>query len=119
MTNYSKAIRHFSDDNRVDIINLSFGFPKFHERLRPILTAIRAAREKNVVIFAAAGNEGGNQGISWPAKLYETGEVVCVNASDSDLATNVETKKEDCWKSDIYNSCRSRLLYMFRFFRHS
>ena len=37
-----------------------------------------------MVIFAAAGNEGGNQGISWPAKLYETGDVVCVNASDSE-----------------------------------
>ncbi|KAF2797775.1 subtilisin-like protein [Melanomma pulvis-pyrius CBS 109.77] len=82
----AKAIRHFSSDdhNRVDIIHLSFGFPQFHERLRPILTAIRAARENNVLVFAAAGNEGGNKGVFWPAKLYETGDVICVNASDSD-----------------------------------
>jgi subtilisin family serine protease len=33
-----------------------------------------------VLIFAAAGNEGGNQGIFWPAKLDD---VICINATDS------------------------------------
>lgn len=86
MLTLDQSIRHFSSDpyNRVDIINLSFGFPRFHEKLRPILDAIREARQNNVLIFAAAGNEGGNQGIFWPAKLHETGDVVCINASDSD-----------------------------------
>jgi hypothetical protein len=36
-----------------------------------------------VVVFAAAGNEGGNEDVFWPAKLYETGDVIRVNASDS------------------------------------
>ncbi|KAH6974936.1 peptidase S8/S53 domain-containing protein, partial [Ilyonectria sp. MPI-CAGE-AT-0026] len=65
---------------RVDIINLSFGFPQFHERLRPILRAIRQARNNGVLLFAAAGNEGGNQGVFWPAKLPDA---ICINAADS------------------------------------
>ena len=85
--NIANAIRHFSsgeDEDRVDIINLSFGFPQYIEKLRPILDAIRAARDKNVLVFAAAGNEGGNQGIFWPAKLHQVGDVICVNSSDSE-----------------------------------
>ncbi|KAK3942414.1 peptidase S8/S53 domain-containing protein [Diplogelasinospora grovesii] len=77
----SQAIKRFSSDDgdRVDIINLSFGFPSFHERLRPILEAILEARAKNVLVFAAAGNEGGNQGVFWPAKLPD---VIRINAAD-------------------------------------
>ncbi|KAF4633983.1 hypothetical protein G7Y89_g4133 [Cudoniella acicularis] len=78
----AKAIEYFSsnDGDRVDIINLSFGFPQFHQRLRPILLALLEARAKNVLVFAAAGNEGGNQGVFWPAKLPE---VIRINAADS------------------------------------
>ena len=86
-TNYKQAIRHFSSskpEDRVDIINMSFGFPRYEARLQPILKAIRAARENNVLFFAAAGNDGGNQGIFWPAKLHEEGDVICINSSDSD-----------------------------------
>ncbi|ORY04778.1 peptidase S8/S53 domain-containing protein, partial [Clohesyomyces aquaticus] len=83
----AKAILEFSSPdsvNRVDVINLSFGFPRFHPKLQPVLNAIRTARSRRVLVFAAAGNEGGNQGIFWPAKLHETGDVICINASDSD-----------------------------------
>jgi hypothetical protein len=78
----SQAIKHFSsnDGNRVDIINLSFGFPAFHPRLQPIKDALLEARHNNVLLFAAAGNEGGNEGIFWPAKLFD---VICIDAADS------------------------------------
>jgi subtilisin family serine protease len=64
----------------VDIINLSFGFPQFHERLEPIKRAIRKARDNDVLLFAAAGNDGGNQGVFWPASLPD---VIGINAADS------------------------------------
>lgn len=64
----------------MDMINLSFGFPRYHERLRPIHLAIRRARDNGVLIFAAAGNEGGNQQVPWPAKHPD---VICINAADS------------------------------------
>jgi hypothetical protein len=89
-SNAKQAIRHFSASNgkdskpedQVDIINMSFGFPRYEARLKPIMDAIRAAREKNILFFAAAGNDGGNQGIFWPAKLHEQGDVICINSSD-------------------------------------
>lgn len=64
----------------MDIINLSFGFPKFHDQLEPIRIAIFEARTRNVLLFAAAGNEGGNQGVFWPAQLLD---VIRINAADS------------------------------------
>ncbi|KAF1950406.1 subtilisin-like protein [Byssothecium circinans] len=83
--NIADAIRHFATENdRVDIINLSFGFPKYDKRLKPIREAVQYARAKNVLIFAAAGNEGGNHGMFWPAKLHEVGDVISIHASDSD-----------------------------------
>jgi hypothetical protein len=68
------------DGDRVDIINLSFGFPAFQPRLQPIMDALLEARKKKVLLFAAAGNEGGNEGTLWPAKLLD---VICINAADS------------------------------------
>lgn len=81
LPNYIQAIRLFSSGpNRVDIINMSFGFPTYQERMKPILEAIREARAKGVLLFAAAGNEGGNGGVAWPARLND---VICVAAADS------------------------------------
>ncbi|KAF4625914.1 hypothetical protein G7Y89_g12250 [Cudoniella acicularis] len=79
------AITDFSTGTgRVDVINLSFGFPNYRTQLNPILTAIRTARTNGVVIFAAAGNEGGNQGVFWPAAFHDGGHVIRINSSDGD-----------------------------------
>jgi hypothetical protein len=81
------AIKHFSTGKgRVDIINMSFGFPKYTSELKPILDAIRDARKNGVIMFAAAGNAGGNASVSWPAALHETGDLIRVNSSDGDGA---------------------------------
>ena len=63
-------------------MTLSFGFPRYDAVLAPISDAIHQARIRGVVIFAAAGNEGGNAGGFWPASLHKTGDVIRVNASD-------------------------------------
>ncbi|KAJ5811811.1 subtilase family domain-containing protein [Penicillium riverlandense] len=79
----AKAIEHFSSENGdpVDIINLSFGFPEYNDRLQPIRKALLQAQQNNVLLFAAAGNSAGNEGVYWPASM----EVVTrVNAVDGD-----------------------------------
>ncbi|KAL6803552.1 hypothetical protein J3E68DRAFT_422516 [Trichoderma sp. SZMC 28012] len=78
------AITHFSQpgEDRVDILNLSFGFPKYHRKLEPISKAIRNAASSGVIIFAAAGNEGGNAAMSWPASLQEKKDVIPIYSSD-------------------------------------
>ena len=63
-------------------MTLSFGFPRYDAVLAPISDAIRQARTNGVIIFAAAGNEGGNAGVFWPASMHATGDVIRVNASD-------------------------------------
>ncbi len=79
-----QAISHFSrpGEDHVDILTLSFGFPRYDDVLEPIKNAIRNARNHGVIIFAAAGNEGGNAGVFWPASLHETGDVIRINTSD-------------------------------------
>lgn len=79
-----QAITHFSQsgEDHIDILTLSFGFPKYDDVLEPINNAIRKARNCGVIIFAAAGNEGGNAGVFWPASLHETGDVIQINSSD-------------------------------------
>ncbi|KAG4438022.1 hypothetical protein IFR05_006481 [Cadophora sp. M221] len=81
----AEAIVHFSTGKgRVDIISMSFGFPKYVTKLNPILSAIRTARTNGVIIFAAAGNEGGNRGVFWPAALHDGGNVIRINSSDGE-----------------------------------
>jgi hypothetical protein len=86
ITAIAEAIKHFSSDNsnKVDVINLSFGFPSFDSRLQPIRSAIDTARQNKVLVFAASGNDGGNQPCAWPAKLHEVDKVISISASDSD-----------------------------------
>lgn len=65
----------------MDIINLSFGFPEYNDRLQPIRKPLLQAQQNNVLLFAAAGNAAGNEGVYWPASM----EVVTrVNAVDGE-----------------------------------
>jgi len=58
----------YAVDNGADVINLSFGDPRFSALLRD---AARYARERGVVVVAAAGNEGTDQ-VLYPARFDET-----------------------------------------------
>ena len=96
---------------------MSFGF---QEKVDGIKSAISYAYDKNVIMLAAASNDGGNSGIAWPARLHE---VICVNATDgkgnkasfnpdidphadnfSILGTNVES----CWPSHLKEGVQVR-----------
>ena len=109
----TQAIEHFSSniDDRVDIINLSFGFSRFAEQLKPIRNAIHAARDNNVIVLAASGNEGGNTGVFWPAKLYEVGDVIRVSASDCDgnasgFNPTIGSERRLCTLGEAVPSCQ-------------
>jgi len=58
---------------------MSFGFPLLEERLHGIHTAINEAFVSNVLMFAAARNDGGNDKIAYPANQDQ---VICVNSTD-------------------------------------
>lgn len=80
----AKAIMHAVDEWEVDIISLSFGFPK---PVGAVERALRHATERDVLVFAAASNDGANAEISrsWPAR--DDTRVFCVHATDRDGAS--------------------------------
>ncbi|EHK21000.1 uncharacterized protein TRIVIDRAFT_153551 [Trichoderma virens Gv29-8] len=63
---------------RVDIISLSFGFESDHRNVE-IDKAISSAISDNIIIFAAAANDGGNKPRAYPARRAG---VICIHASD-------------------------------------
>jgi hypothetical protein len=76
--------------------------------------AIRIARNNGVVIFAAAGNEGGNQSVSWPAALYSSGDLVCISSSNdhgvqSGFSPEVEHGRRICTLGEGVPSCEPDL----------
>lgn len=56
---------------------MSFGF---EHSVESIDEAIRLADSNNVIMLAAASNQGGNSNIAWPARLPQ---VLCIYATDS------------------------------------
>jgi len=73
------AIEHAVNSWEVDIISMSFGFPS---RLAKMDDALRLAANKNVLLFAAASNDGANEDITraWPAR--DDSKVFCIHATD-------------------------------------
>jgi hypothetical protein len=55
---------------------MSFGFD---ESVSNIEKAIYYAKQNDIILLAAASNEGGNVDVSWPARMDE---VICISASD-------------------------------------
>ena len=58
---------------------MSFGFSSFTERLVDIRESLRSAYRLGIVIFAAASNGGGNNGLTYPAN---EDEVIGIGATD-------------------------------------
>lgn len=80
--NFERSISNaisFGIENKVDCISMSIGFPR---RIESIEKLINVATEKNIVCFAAAGNEGmvGSPYKSYPASYTN---VISVAASNS------------------------------------
>ena len=71
-----KAINYAANELRVDIITMSFGLDRENGQIQ---AAIRNAFFKNILMFAAASNSGGNLEVKYPARKDE---VICVYATD-------------------------------------
>jgi len=65
---------HWSIDNQMDIINMSFGMPQYSEALARV---IKKANDRGIVMVASAGNNGGE--VEYPAR-YD--QVIGVSAID-------------------------------------
>jgi subtilisin family serine protease len=78
MGRYSSVLQaiDWAIENDIDIITMSFGGSQYSQILSE---AIKKASDKNIMIFAAAGNTGSN-GIYYPAAFPH---VVCVGSTDS------------------------------------
>jgi hypothetical protein len=74
----AQAIELAVNEWKVDIISMSFGFPNWIENVDK---ALKLAHSNDVLLFAAAANDGGNTLISkaWPAR---DPKVFCVHATD-------------------------------------
>jgi len=75
LKNYGQAIR-WAVDRNVDIITMSFGLGKDQTEIQE---AISDAYRKNIIMFAAASNKGGNYEVTYPARYHE---VICVFSTD-------------------------------------
>ncbi|KAL7781837.1 hypothetical protein V8C43DRAFT_310785 [Trichoderma afarasin] len=93
-----QAITHFSQDgkDRVDILTLPSDFPRYENELEPIGRAVLDAKNGGIIILAAAGNEGDNASVFWPASVQETGDVIWIDSSDGKgLALELQSQPRD------------------------
>ncbi|KAJ0108959.1 Intracellular serine protease [Diaporthe amygdali] len=75
------AIYHAVDDWNVDLITMSFGFPtRAIDGYDKLELAIKYACYRDVLLFAAASNSGGQRGRAYPAR---EANVVCVHSTDA------------------------------------
>ncbi|KKP05304.1 subtilase [Trichoderma harzianum] len=74
----AEAIRYAVDDWKVDIIVMPFGFGSRNDI---VYNSIKHAAFNDVLIFAAASNDGKNRpgGVAWPAS---ESHVICVHSGD-------------------------------------
>ncbi|KAF2689750.1 hypothetical protein K458DRAFT_413999 [Lentithecium fluviatile CBS 122367] len=98
----AQAIRYAVDEWQVDIIVMSFGFGEEHEQL---YKAIQYAASKDVLMFAAASNDGKNRpgGIAWPAS---DPNVICVHSGDGDgTASTFTPDPQDSRRIMVLGEC--------------
>ncbi|RMZ91634.1 hypothetical protein DV736_g1131, partial [Chaetothyriales sp. CBS 134916] len=55
--NEEAAIRHAGEEWEVDVISMSFGFPKFSQSISDAIRDVRKTREAAIVFLASAGND--------------------------------------------------------------
>lgn len=91
----AEAIDHAANELRVDIITMSFGLDREN---KDVQAAIRNAFSKNILMFAAASNNGGNIEVKYPAKKDE---VTCVYATDG--SGNPFDKNPNTMKSSSFH----------------
>ena len=77
---------------KVQVISLSFGFD---EQVSIIRHAILAAERSDVVVLAAASNNGGNRALSWPARLPQVISIYATNGYGNSYERNPTYSRHD------------------------
>lgn len=92
----ASAIRHAVDHWEVDIISMSFGFPSW---VADIDRALNYAHNNDVLLFAAAANDGANTTIpeAWPARDHIVFSIHATHQNGSNWAQNPSTDRTDNW----------------------
>lgn len=75
----TQAIKHAREVWKVDMISFSFGLKEKPKRLPKIRHEIKEAIRAGILLFAAANNDGGHSGRTYPAS-HGTG-VFCIHAA--------------------------------------
>ncbi|UNI24639.1 hypothetical protein JDV02_010372 [Purpureocillium takamizusanense] len=80
-SNIAVAINDVVRQRKPDIISMSFGWPARDSGYSRFEDALKNARFHDVLIFAAASNDGANAKRAWPARHRD---VICVHATATD-----------------------------------
>lgn len=67
---------HATDEWKVDIITMSFGWPRYYECIE---RAIDHASSQQIILCAAASNTGANKDVAFPAKFPP---VICIHSAN-------------------------------------
>ncbi|RYP49320.1 hypothetical protein DL768_004945 [Monosporascus sp. mg162] len=78
-SNVAKAIEYAAETWDVDIVTMSFGFSTSHESIRKAIRSAKDIRNRAIIFFAAAGNDGANRAEMFPAYLSS---VISVRGTD-------------------------------------
>ncbi|KAF4616204.1 hypothetical protein G7Y89_g15202 [Cudoniella acicularis] len=68
----------WATEKEVDIISMSFGFEKSDKKME---IALQKAKSSDILLFAAASNEGNFEGVTFPARLWRERTVMCIYAA--------------------------------------
>lgn len=78
----AEAIRVAAVEWNVDFVSMSFGFPGYVQKIKNAMAYARYERNDAIVFWAAANNEGLNEGEMFPAILGESAGVISVHGTD-------------------------------------
>ncbi|KAI4690378.1 hypothetical protein J4E81_007531 [Alternaria sp. BMP 2799] len=89
----SQAINHAGNDWEVDVISMSFGFPKFSQLISDAIANVRKIRKGAIVFLASAGNDV-NRAEAYPACDPSVISIYATESNGAFLNTNPLSSRE-------------------------
>lgn len=80
--NVAEAIRVAAVEWDVDFVSMSFGFPRYVQKIGDAMECARSHKKSAIVFLAAANNDGLNSGEMFPASLGESGNVIPIRGTN-------------------------------------
>ncbi|KAH8811300.1 S8 family peptidase [Xylogone sp. PMI_703] len=92
--NVAQAIEYAGLDWRVDLISMSFGFPKTSTIISDAIDKVRKERANSIIFLASAGNSSTDRGEAFPARHPSVISIYATDYQGTYLKTN-PTKSAD------------------------